>query len=95
MNKITQKQAHEMIMSQNNHVFGVTFEKKGGSIRSMSARLGVEKFRHGGANSTAHLPNIVTAFEMDKKQYRKFDITRLRSLRCNKGEYTVLGKEYV
>ena len=55
-------------------LFSVTFVKKDGSIRFMLCRTGVKKYRKTLTESvkTAINPNLITVFDMQKKEYRSF-----------------------
>ena len=65
--------------------FTAHFEKKDGTTRRLCGRLGVHK----GVKGTGHAkPNsIVTVFEVNKNQFRSFDVDRLISLDCGKFHY--------
>ena len=64
-----------------NGFFTVVFEKKNGETRLMNGRLGVKKYCGSVGSTTSHLPNLVTVFEVNKKQYRNFDLERLIEVR--------------
>lgn len=64
-----------------NKIFTVVFLKKDGSLRHMTGRLGVKKYVKG--TGYAKPDNIVTVFEMQKKQYRSFDVDRVKEIKCN------------
>lgn len=52
-------------------IFGITFIKKDGTTRHMSARLGVKSHLRGGDKSYSdEEKNIITVFDMNKKSYR-------------------------
>ncbi len=89
MKKITRKEAMDMIENTKGKVFTVKFTKSSGEEREMNCRTGVESFRHGGENSTAHKPHIITVFEMPKLQYRKFNINNLKEFKFAGTMYTV------
>lgn len=71
-----------------NKVFSVTFIKKNGEVRHMNCRFGVTKYLRGGESTTAHIPSIVTVFDMQKKQYRNINLETLKSVRYNGREET-------
>jgi len=88
MNKITdQNKIREMILSSKGKIFSVHFVKKNGEERTMVVRLGVKKHLKGGDSTTAHIPNLVTGFDMVKKAYRCINLETIRWIKVN-GEVT-------
>lgn len=64
-----------------NRIFGVTFIKKDGTPRTYKARVDVSKYTKGGDNPVEHKPNLVTIFEMDKKQYRTLNLESVTDIK--------------
>lgn len=65
----------EQIKKTNGRIFSVTFVKKDGSVRKMTARLGVKKDLKGvglGFNPTAK--QLVVVFDMHKSAYRMINL---------------------
>jgi hypothetical protein len=64
-------------------LFSVTFEKKDGSLRTMTARLGVRKYLTGGGSKFDAEPRgMVRVFSMRDKGYRTVTpakITRIKA----------------
>jgi hypothetical protein len=64
-------------------LFSVTFEKKDGSLRTMTARLGVRKYLTGGGSKfDAESLGMVRVFSMRDKGYRTVTaekITRIKA----------------
>ena len=63
--------------------FSVVFVKKDGTVRKMLCRLGVTKYLKGGTQryDPAAL-NMITVYDMIKRQYRTINLNTLRSLQC-------------
>lgn len=94
MNKITRKQAIQMIDQHagEHTVFSVRFTKKDGTERDMNCRFNVTAHLRGGVDSTAHKENIRTVFDMQKQAYRKFNVDTLKEMRLNKQHYVIVGE---
>ena len=67
-------------VSKNGRIFGATFTKKDGSLRTMNCRLGVTKHLTGGKNTKEHLDNYVTGYSINDKGYRTLNLDTLRAL---------------
>jgi len=96
MRKISiSKEEVEMIlcMIPKSAIFSVHFEKKDGSERKMNCRRGVYKHlvQNPSKNKAASPDNIVTVFEMSKKQYRSFDVNRVKEIRAARKIFVVEG----
>ncbi len=88
--KINTQEAYSLIKNQNNSIFGVQFQKKDGSIRDMVARLNVKSHLKGG--TLKYDPSklgYITAFDMQKKQYRTINTNALISLKAKGKTYLV------
>lgn len=69
---------------KNGRIFSVSFHKKDGTLREMTARLGVKKHLKGGTlsyNPKEH--NNLIVFDMVKKGYRTIPFDRVISLKAN------------
>ena len=71
-NSITRAEAVDLIRSSGGKFFDVTFTKRStGEVRQMNARLGVEKYLHGGLpayDREAH--GLICVWDSQKKGYR-------------------------
>ena len=64
-------------------LFSVTFEKKDGSLRTMTARLGVRKYLTGGGSKfDAELRGMVRVFSMRDKGYRTVTAEKIVRLKA-------------
>jgi hypothetical protein len=86
--KISRETAKQIIFDtlkvNNGQIFGVQFFKKDGSLRDMVARLGVTKHLKGGVkNYNPEDFNLITAFDMQKKEYRSISINTLTQLKVD------------
>ena len=64
-----------------NKIFNIEFIKSNGAIRTMNARLKVNKNIKGtGSTKPNHL---ITVFDMNAGQYRCFDRSKVLSVKCN------------
>lgn len=72
----------EQILSTNGKIFGVTFIKKDGTVRNMTARLGVRKNLKGvGLSFNPDERNLIVVFDMRKKAYRMINLSTILSIR--------------
>lgn len=86
--KISKETAKQLIFDtlkvNNGQIFGVQFVKKDGTIRDMVARLGVKKGVTGeGMKYNPADFNLITAFDMQKKEYRSISIDTLTQLKVD------------
>lgn len=85
ISKETAKKLIYDTLSQNSGtIFSVQFIKKDGTIRDMTARLGVKKHLKGGVQP--YNPedfNLITAFDMVKKDYRSISIDTLLKIKLS------------
>ncbi len=89
---INKQQAYNLLQSQNNSIFSVSFKKKDGTQRNMVARLGVKKHLRGGSMSYNPSENgYIVAFDMYKAQYRTINAHSLTKVKANGNTYTVRG----
>lgn len=77
---------------QSGKIFTVTFIKKTtGELRTMRARMGVTKHLKGGTNNAAHIPDLMTVWDLDKKSetdsgYRRLYLDSIQSFKCGNVE---------
>ena len=57
------KEVLKALLESKGRFFNVVFKKKSGELRTMQARLGVQKFSKGGLHTTAHIPKYITVYE--------------------------------
>jgi len=70
----------EAIKKTNGKIFSVTFVKKDGSIRKMTARLGVKKDIKGiGLKFNPEERGLIVVFDMHKKAYRMINLSTILS----------------
>ena len=86
--KISKETAKQLIFDtlkiNNGQIFGVQFVKKDGTIRDMVARLGVTKHLKGGEKRYNPADyNLISAFDMQKKEYRSISIDTLTQLKID------------
>lgn len=71
----------EQILATKGKIFGVTFIKKDGSERQMTARLGVRKDIKGvGLAFNPDERNLIVVFDMRKRAYRMINLLTITSL---------------
>ena len=90
MTKITTETAKQIIHDTDGKIFSVSFTKKDGSHRDMTARLGVTKHLKGGER--AFNPddyNMLFVFDTHKEGYRTIPFDRLLSLRFKGRKYDI------
>lgn len=72
----------EKILATKGKIFGVTFIKKDGTTRNMTARLGVRKDLKGiGLSFSPDERNLIVVFDMQKKAYRMVNLSTIISIR--------------
>ena len=99
MKVITRNDAKQMILGSAGKIFTVTFTKKDGSDRVMTARTEVAKHTVGGTNHVAAKnDHLLPVFDMSlarqeetkgRKAYRMINVNTLKSLKINNTEYEV------
>jgi hypothetical protein len=84
-----QELVESIVKSTGNRFFSVEFVKKDGTIRHMTARLGVTKHLKGGERSynPEEKGNIIV-FDVVKKAYRTINTATVRSIRTRKQQIT-------
>ena len=94
MTKITSETAKQIIHDTEGKIFSVSFTKKNGEPREMTARLGVKKHLTG--KGRVYNPsdyNILCAFDTHKKGYRTIPFERLLEVRFRGKKYDVVSCE--
>lgn len=72
----------EQIKKTNGRIFSITFVKKDGSIRKMTARLGVKKDLKGvGLKFDPTERSLVVVFDMHKRAYRMINLQTIISFK--------------
>lgn len=72
----------EQILKTKGKIFGVTFIKKDGTVRNMTARLGVRKDIKGvGLSFNPDERNLIVVFDMHKRAYRIVNLSTILSIR--------------
>ena len=93
MPTITTEQAKQMIFETNGKIFSCQFVKKDGSLRKMQCRLNVQKHLKGGVSTTAHIPHLITVFEMvmgeQEPRFRNINANTLVTLKVNGDVFNV------
>ena len=88
MNKITTEQAEQLIKNTRGEIFGVKFLKSDGTVREMTARIGVSKYVKGkGLAFSPSAYDLLTVFCMEANNYRMIRLGNIRRL-------TVSGKVF-
>ena len=80
----------EMIKGTKGKFFSVTFVKKDGSVRSMTARLGVKKGIKGvGLKFDPAERDLMVVWATDRKSYRMVNLRTISSLKINGNTHSV------
>jgi len=87
MSTMTLEQKEALIRKNQGKIFSVKFKKKDGTIRDMTARLGVTSHLRGGTDSTEHLDYLVNVFDMKIQQYRKINLNNLIEMKSEGETY--------
>ena len=88
--KINKAQATEKILASNGKFFGVTFTKKNGETRDMTARRGVTRYVTGeGFKYAPEAYGLITVYDIAKKDYRMVNKKTITALRINGETYEV------
>lgn len=90
---ISRKNLLEIIdRTAKSNFIGFTFIKKDGSERKLIGRFGVTKYLKGG-KATLDPKQFYIIFDLQKKEYRSIDKSRILSVRLNGINYEVIGEE--
>ena len=89
---IDKETAIKMIKDSKGKIFGVKFIKRStGSIRTMSARLGVSKGVKGiGLRYDPESRQLIPVYDMNKKEYRMINLETLSTVSFKGQEYNVV-----
>ena len=93
MKNLTKSQSIYTLIGETNNgrMFSVTFTKKDGTIRKMSARRGVRKGINGnGPRYNAMTKGLLTVFDMAKQEWRNINLETILGFNANKNKYQVL-----
>ena len=86
MNKV--EKAKKIILSTKGRTFTAVFTKNNGERRTINCRLNVAKGTKGGVSSTAHIPTLVTVYDMQKKAHRNINLNTIEEIRFGGQNYT-------
>ena len=92
MKRITKRKAIERLYSSAGRIFFVEFIKKDGSLRRMTARLGVKKGINGkGMRYDPASYGLLPVFDMDIQQWRMINLNTLQRIHSNHGKFQVVS----
>ena len=78
-----------MIKNTNGKFFTCFFVKKDGTLRKMTARVGVKKGLANDGFVREEKENLVCVYDMVAHDFRFINLSTLKSLKCGKLEYKV------
>ena len=78
-----------MIKNTNGKFFTCFFVKKDGTLRKMTARVGVKKGLANNGFVREEKDNLVCVYDMVAHDFRFINLSMLKSLKCGKLEYKV------
>ena len=78
-----------MIKNTNGKFFTCFFMKKDGTLRKMTARVGVKKGLANNGFIREEKENLVCVYDMVAHDFRFINLSTLKSLKCGKLEYKV------
>lgn len=87
-----------LIMSTNSRMFMVKFVKANGEIRTMFAKTGIKKFlsKKPSKRKPSKLnENTIRVFDMEKKEYRAFNISNILEFSCGNKKFVSELKDEV
>jgi len=91
MRKLARVHVEREVKASGGKFFGVTFEKKDKTLRTMNARLGVVKFLKGGENKTVKSSNsYMTVWDKHKASYRTLNLATIKELHVNGEKFQVI-----
>ena len=76
-----------MIKNTNGKVFACSFVKKDGTLRKMTARVGVKKWLSNKGFVREEKENLVCVYDMTAKGYRTINLDTLKSFKCGDVQY--------
>lgn len=75
-----------LIKATNSMFFTITWIKKNGEERTMTAKDGVEKHlvhpKGAGSNRQEHCPNLITLFDVQDGRYKSVNLDTVKNLKC-------------
>ena len=78
-----------MIKNTNGKFFTCVFVKKDGTLRKMTARIGVKKGLANNGFVREEKDNLVCVYDITAHDFRFINLSTLKSLKCGKLEYKV------
>ena len=78
-----------MIKNTNGKFFTCFFVKKDGTLRKMTARVGVKKGLANNGFVREEKENLICVYDITAKGYRMINLSTLKSFKCGKLEYKV------
>ena len=78
-----------MIKNTNGKFFTCFFVKKDGTLRKMTARVGVKKGLANNGFAREEKENLICVYDMVAHDFRFINLSTLKSLKCGKLEYKV------
>ena len=78
-----------MIKNTNGKFFTCFFVKKDGTLRKMTARVGVKKGLANNGFMREEKDNLVCVYDITAHDFRFINLSTLKSLKCGKLEYKV------
>lgn len=82
------------ILATHARLFKVVFQKSDGTIRTMYAKVGVERFKSKKPNKRKvgeYSDNLMRVFDMEIKQYRSFNLSSVIEFSCNNKHFKLEG----
>jgi hypothetical protein len=76
-----------LLENQHGKFFTVEFVGVNGDFHKINGRLHVAKFSHGGKNPANGKPHLVTAFNVQKMQYRNINLDGVTKIHAGNQEY--------
>lgn len=91
MKKLARVHVEKEVKASGGRFFGVTFEKKDKTLRTMNARLGVTKFLVGGENKVVKPSNsYMTVWDKHANGYRTINLATIKELHVNGEQFKVV-----
>lgn len=88
--KINLEEAKKLLKQTDGKFFSVTFVKKDGTLRDMTARLGVKKHLRGGELPyDAESKNLLPVFDVVKEDYRMIGLDTIVKMKVDGVEYVI------
>jgi len=83
------QQIVEQTLPKDGRIFSAVFEKTDGTKRKIVARLGVRRYVNGvGLRYNPIERAMIVVFDMQLKQYRLMNISKISQLRVNKKDFS-------